>query len=39
MVELDEKIDDDIGKTISTKCIKGHKFQVPKEKIQTSSTG
>lgn len=39
MTELSEKIDDDIGKTIKTKCIKGHTFQVPREKIQTSSTG
>ena len=39
MMEMDEKLDDDIDKTISTKCIKGHKFKVPKEKITTSSTG
>ena len=39
MADISEQIDEDIGKTISTKCIKGHKIQVPKEKIQTSSTG
>lgn len=39
MEGMEEKIDEDIDKTISTKCIKGHKFQVPREKIQTSSTG
>jgi uncharacterized Zn finger protein (UPF0148 family) len=39
MTEIGEEIDGDIDKTISTRCIKGHKFQVPKEKIQTSSTG
>jgi hypothetical protein len=38
-MEMDEKLDNDIDKTISTKCIKGHKFKVPREKITTSSTG
>lgn len=37
--DIGDKIDADIAATISTKCIKGHKFQVPKDKIQTSSTG
>jgi uncharacterized C2H2 Zn-finger protein len=39
MTDMNEKIDEDIDKTIKTKCIKGHTFKVPREKIQTSSTG
>ena len=32
-MEIDEKLDNDIDKTISTKCTKGHKFKVPREKM------
>jgi hypothetical protein len=38
-MEMDEKLDNDIDKTISTKCIKGHKFKVPREKISCSASG
>ena len=38
-MDTDDRLDEEIDKTIKTKCIKGHKFNVQREKIQTSSTG
>ena len=32
-------MDNTEGNVISTKCITGHKFKVPKEKVQASSSG
>lgn len=39
MTDLDDQLDSADESTISTKCIAGHKFRVPKEKIATSSSG
>ena len=39
MVDLEEQMDNTDQMLISTKCINGHKFKVPKEKIQASSSG
>ena len=38
-MELEDQMDNAGLTVISTKCINGHKFQVPREKIQTSSSG
>jgi len=38
-MDLEEQMDTAESTVISTKCINGHKFQVPKEKIQTSNSG
>lgn len=39
MAEMGDQLDNDVEKTISTKCIHGHKFKAPREKIMTSATG
>ena len=39
MANLEEQMDNTDQMLISTKCINGHKFKVPKEKIQASSSG
>lgn len=39
LANLEEQMDSTDEMVISTKCITGHKFKVPKEKIQASSSG
>jgi hypothetical protein len=39
MVDIEEQMDSADQQLIATKCINGHKFKVPKEKVQASSSG
>ena len=39
LTNLEDQMDKTEESVISTKCITGHKFKVPKEKIQASSSG